>query len=52
MFAAPLSDSSVAVVDAVGSVTVLETGHEVLQRLVYTCVYVCMWEHVFSQLHV
>ena len=32
VFAAPLSDSSVAVVDAVGSVTVLETGHEALQR--------------------
>ena len=35
LFAAPLSDSSIAVVDAVGSVTVLETGHEVLQRSVY-----------------
>ena len=32
LFAAALSDSSVAVVDAVGSVTVLETGHEALQR--------------------
>ena len=32
LFAAPLSDSSVVVVDAVGCVTVLETGHEALQR--------------------